>query len=265
MGSAHPRTIAAAVAALIVAAIVAAVAFGATSMTSSSAQVNVRETSLGKIIVDSKGHTLYLYAPDKKGKSSCYGKCATYWPPLIKTSAKLAGAGINASLITTTKRTNGKLQLVYNGHPLYGFAEDTKAGADERPGPERSRGSLVGPRAVGQADREEAGSCPEQRPRRLRSPTTTSSGGGATATAETPQVPGTSGAWHLSRRFECRRASAPRTRSPRNAPYSRRRAATAPRTRPGHRRVEPEVADELPPHAVGRRVEGIRPADTRDP
>ena len=127
MGSARPRTIAAAVAALVVASIAVAVAFGATSMTSKG-QVNVRETSLGKLIVDSKGHTLYLYAPDKKGKSSCYGECATFWPPLIKTSGNLAGSGVKASLITTTKRTNGQIQLVYNGHPLYRFAKDTKAG-----------------------------------------------------------------------------------------------------------------------------------------
>jgi predicted lipoprotein with Yx(FWY)xxD motif len=128
MGSARPRTIVAAVAALIVAAIAAAIALGATSMSSSAAQVNVRQTELGRIIVDSNGHTLYLYAPDKNGKSSCYGQCATFWPPLIKTSAKLAGSGVNASLIKTTKRTNGKIQLVYDGHPLYRFAEDKSAG-----------------------------------------------------------------------------------------------------------------------------------------
>jgi predicted lipoprotein with Yx(FWY)xxD motif len=128
MGSARPRTIVAAVAVLIVAAVAAAIAVGATSTSSSAAQVNVRQTALGKILVDSNGHTLYLYGPDKKGKSACYGQCATFWPPLVKTSAKLAGSGVEAALLTSTKRTNGKIQLVYNGHPLYRFAEDKKAG-----------------------------------------------------------------------------------------------------------------------------------------
>jgi predicted lipoprotein with Yx(FWY)xxD motif len=125
MGSARPRTIATALATLIVAAIAVTVAFGSAGK---SAQVNVRATSLGKIIVDSNGHTLYLYGPDKMGKSSCYGECATFWPPLMKTSATLAGPGVKASLITTTKRKNGKLQLVYNGHPLYRYADDKKPG-----------------------------------------------------------------------------------------------------------------------------------------
>lgn len=128
MGSARPRTIVAALAALLAAAFTAAIAVGATSTSSSTAQINVRQTALGKVIVDAHGRTLYLYAPDKNGKSSCYGKCATFWPPLLKTNARLAGSGVKASLVATTRRKNGALQLVYDGHPLYRFAEDTKAG-----------------------------------------------------------------------------------------------------------------------------------------
>lgn len=127
MSFARPRTIAVVLAAAIVAAVAVTVALGAAS-TSSTGQVNVRQTALGTIVVDSKGRTLYLYAPDKHGKSSCYGECAEYWPPLIKTNGKLAGSGVKASFVTTTKRTNGKIQLVYDGHPLYRFAQDAKAG-----------------------------------------------------------------------------------------------------------------------------------------
>ncbi len=177
MGSTRPRTIAAAVAALIVAAIAAAVAFGATSMTSSSAQVNVRETSLGKIIVDSQGRTLYLYAPDKKGKSSCYGQCATYWPPLLKTSAKPAGAGVNASLVTTTKRTNGKVQLVYNGHPLYRFAEDTKAGQTKGQGLNAAGGLWWVLAPSGKPIEKKMAPAPSTTTTTTTTPTTTSAGG----------------------------------------------------------------------------------------
>jgi len=125
MGSTRPRIIAVVLATAIVAVIAVTVAFAGTK---SSAQLNVRQTSLGKILVDAKGRTLYLYAPDKHGKSSCNGACAAYWPPLIKTSGALAGAGVKASLIKTTTRTNGKAQLVYDGHPLYRYGDDTKAG-----------------------------------------------------------------------------------------------------------------------------------------
>ena len=152
MGSTRPLKIATAVAVLIVASIAVTVAFGASSK---SAQVNVRATSLGKVIVDSNGHTLYLYAPDKMGKSSCYGECATFWPPLMKTSATLAGPGVKASLITTTKRKNGKLQLVYNGHPLYRFAKDKKSGQANGQGLNAAGGLWWVLAPVGQADREE--------------------------------------------------------------------------------------------------------------
>ena len=64
---------------------------------------------------------------DKGKKSACYGQCATYWPPLIA-QTPTAGAGLKASLLGTAKRRDGKLQVTYNGHPLYFFAEDKKAG-----------------------------------------------------------------------------------------------------------------------------------------
>src|SRR4051812_16737285 len=47
--------------------------------------VSTASTSLGRILVDSRGHTLYLFEKDKHGKSSCTGKCASFWPPLIAT------------------------------------------------------------------------------------------------------------------------------------------------------------------------------------
>jgi hypothetical protein len=57
----------------------------------------------------------------------CYGQCAGYWPPLIA-AKPTAGAGLKASLLGTTKRRGGKLQVTYGGHPLYFFAQDKKAG-----------------------------------------------------------------------------------------------------------------------------------------
>jgi predicted lipoprotein with Yx(FWY)xxD motif len=69
-----------------------------------------------------------MFAADKHGKSACYGSCAVYWPPLLTSSRHVAGSGVKASLLGTTMRTGGKLQVTYNGHPLYRFVKDSKPG-----------------------------------------------------------------------------------------------------------------------------------------
>lgn len=90
--------------------------------------VTVESTDLGRILVDSSGRTLYLYAPDKKNQSTCYGQCAAFWPPLLTPGAPRAAHGVRASLLGTTRRKDGKLQVTYAGHPLYHFSEDTAPG-----------------------------------------------------------------------------------------------------------------------------------------
>jgi predicted lipoprotein with Yx(FWY)xxD motif len=92
------------------------------------AQLAVHKGKLGRYIVDGKGRTLYLFEKDKNGKSACYSTCAQYWPPLMTSGKPTAGAGVVASKIGTTKRSNGKLQATYGGHPLYRYSADTKAG-----------------------------------------------------------------------------------------------------------------------------------------
>jgi predicted lipoprotein with Yx(FWY)xxD motif len=94
----------------------------------SSATVSVANTGLGKILVDSQGKTLYLFAKDTGTKSTCSGGCATAWPPLRASGKPTAGGGAKASLLGTTPRSDGKPQVTYNGHPLYGFQGDSKPG-----------------------------------------------------------------------------------------------------------------------------------------
>jgi predicted lipoprotein with Yx(FWY)xxD motif len=90
--------------------------------------VQVRRTGLGKILVDSRGRTLYLFKKDTGGKSRCSASCAVNWPPLLATGRPAAGSGINASKLATTRRSDGKRQVVYNRHPLYRFIGDSKPG-----------------------------------------------------------------------------------------------------------------------------------------
>lgn len=95
---------------------------------SKGALVALGETTLGKVLVDARGRTLYLFEQDKRGKSACYGVCATYWPPLYSTATPRPGRGVHASLLGSSKRTDGKRQVTYAGHPLYTFSLDKRPG-----------------------------------------------------------------------------------------------------------------------------------------
>ncbi|MFF3886315.1 hypothetical protein [Streptomyces sp. NPDC001914] len=96
--------------------------------TSSSPTVSTKSGPLGKILVNSKGHTLYLFQADKTDKSTCDGDCAKAWPPLKAHGKPTAGGGVNSKLLSTITRSDGSKQVTYKGHPLYTFIDDTKAG-----------------------------------------------------------------------------------------------------------------------------------------
>ena len=83
---------------------------------------------LGKILVDGGGKTLYLFGADKGTTSTCYGDCATYWPPVLTTGAPDAGPGVSVSLLGTTERKDGAKQVTYGDHPLYYVITDQKPG-----------------------------------------------------------------------------------------------------------------------------------------
>ena len=91
------------------------------------ATVRVAKTNLGKILVNSKGRTLYLFQADSGTTSACADACAAAWPPLTSATPKV-GKGAKASLASTATRSDGKAQVIYNGHPLYTYSGDKKAG-----------------------------------------------------------------------------------------------------------------------------------------
>jgi predicted lipoprotein with Yx(FWY)xxD motif len=93
-----------------------------------AATLRVEKTKIGKVVADQRGHTLYMFRADHGTTSACYGKCATFWPPLTTTKKPVAGAGIKAALLGTAKRKDGKLQVTYKRHPLYLYLGDTKPG-----------------------------------------------------------------------------------------------------------------------------------------
>ena len=103
-------------------------ALAANHSVAASAKVGAASSGLGRVLVDGRGRTLYLFARDKHGKSACSGKCAGFWPPLITSGKPLATAGAKTSLLGTTRRPDGRLQVTYNHHPLYTFVNDTRKG-----------------------------------------------------------------------------------------------------------------------------------------
>jgi len=92
------------------------------------ATVGVANVGLGKILVNSRGRTLYLFQKDSGTTSACSGACAVNWPPLRASGKPTLGSGANSSLVGTTTRSDGRPQVTYNGHPLYLFSGDVTAG-----------------------------------------------------------------------------------------------------------------------------------------
>ena len=83
---------------------------------------------LGTYVTDSAGRSIYLFASDQSGKSTCSGSCTQYWPPLTTTGPAKA-SGFASGTVGTITRTDGTKQVTYDGHPLYYFVGDTSAGA----------------------------------------------------------------------------------------------------------------------------------------
>lgn len=95
----------------------------------SAAVVSVgKVASVGRVLVNSKGLTLYRSHDDKGAESTCYAVCAESWPPLTTSGSPQAEGGAIASKLGTTERKDGTIQVTYAGHPLYTFTADTKPG-----------------------------------------------------------------------------------------------------------------------------------------
>jgi predicted lipoprotein with Yx(FWY)xxD motif len=101
---------------------------GASSTPSSGPTVVAKSTSLGTILTDGSGRTLYLFGKDSGPKSTCSGACATNWPPFTASSKPSVSGGASSGDVKLVARSDGNKQVVYNGHPLYYFSGDKSAG-----------------------------------------------------------------------------------------------------------------------------------------
>jgi predicted lipoprotein with Yx(FWY)xxD motif len=111
---------------LVAAFAVVGVALASSAHTASGAIVKTKKTTLGTILVDGKGQTLYLDSADKPGKQACTAGCLAVWPAFKAVGKVTASGSAKAADLGTFKGAGGK-QVTYKGHPLYTFASDSKS------------------------------------------------------------------------------------------------------------------------------------------
>jgi len=95
------------------------------AMKAKGAKVKLVSSQFGRVLADGRGQAVYLFAREKSAKSECYGACAKAWPPLLTKAKPTASKGARRSLIGTTRRRDGKLQVTYGGHPVYYYKDDS--------------------------------------------------------------------------------------------------------------------------------------------
>jgi predicted lipoprotein with Yx(FWY)xxD motif len=118
-----------AVASIVLTLVASGAALAATRDMGMGTYVNLhKESGVGNVLATGTGRTLYLNTLDGSNIVHCNASCASGWPPLYTTAKPIAGMGVKQALLHTTKRPNGRLQVTYNGHPLYRYSGDTKAG-----------------------------------------------------------------------------------------------------------------------------------------
>ena len=86
------------------------------------------DPTLGKILVDGKGMTLYMYTKDEPNKSNCSGDCLVNWPPLLAVDNPGLGDGVDAAMLGTADLADGSKIVTYNKMPLYYWKNDTEPG-----------------------------------------------------------------------------------------------------------------------------------------
>jgi predicted lipoprotein with Yx(FWY)xxD motif len=91
--------------------------------------INVKQTPLGKTLVDANGRTLYLFEADKPGVGTLSAAGLAVWPAFTSAGTPRAEGEAVAAKISVGAGPNGSRQVDYSGHPLYYFVGDKRAGS----------------------------------------------------------------------------------------------------------------------------------------
>ena len=118
-----------------IAAILVAALFVLPAAAKTTLVIKVENATLGLHLTDGRGVSLYLFEEDRQqgdqhgsNKSDCVGDCLVLFSPVAGDPAPIAGTGVDARLIGSLRRPDGRVQATYNGWPLYYFGEDLVAG-----------------------------------------------------------------------------------------------------------------------------------------
>jgi predicted lipoprotein with Yx(FWY)xxD motif len=113
--------------------------------------IELRETNLGQIVVNSSGFTLFMFTKDRMKKEACQSisGCTSVWPPLLVTGTPMAGPGLNAKKLSTITLENGTKQATYAGHPLYMYSFNKGPGETGYVGAKEFGGSWFALNAMG--------------------------------------------------------------------------------------------------------------------
>jgi len=95
------------------------------SRSAKGTRVKVVSSDYGRVLADGKGEAFYLFDKENSKKPRCYGACASVWPPVLTKGKPKAADGVRQSLLGSTRRSNGKLQVTYAGQPLYYYVDDS--------------------------------------------------------------------------------------------------------------------------------------------
>ena len=106
----------------------AALAAPAATASAKGPKLKIVSSDYGQILASGRGRALYLFTADAGRASNCSGDCATAWPPYIVKSKPVAGSGAKSGLTGTTRRSDGRLQATYAGHPVYFYEGDNEPG-----------------------------------------------------------------------------------------------------------------------------------------
>ena len=106
--------------ALVAASLALAACGGGSSGAKEAIVSSATKAKVGSIVVDAEGRTLYRFTAEAQGVPVCTGACVATWQPAIVTDA----ADLPAHVATVKRPDGGKLQLTYDGHPLYRYAGD---------------------------------------------------------------------------------------------------------------------------------------------
>jgi predicted lipoprotein with Yx(FWY)xxD motif len=86
--------------------------------------ITADDSDYGTMLFDERGQAIYLFDKETSATPACYGDCAAAWPPVLTEGTPEADGDVDGVLLGTTEREDGSLQVTYNGHPLYFYADE---------------------------------------------------------------------------------------------------------------------------------------------